>query len=275
MSINGQQPLQQALPTVPTLPDRLNAWLQDSNVTGNKQEAVDRILQATLEHHRILDLSDLGLSKLPPDLDLLALVELHVKNNTLSSLDGLERCVNLQTLDARNNHLTTLTWAPPQLQRLLVDNNRLRTLQGLERCMNLQTLHADHNPITTLRPLASCTQLQSLSVVGDDLQSLSGIAGAALRYLNTSLNPSLVSPLPSVHAHVETDNAAIALNALQLAQQQRFTAPPIGRERQLCLDWLDAIEAPPSGDGEQDLLSASADFDTTQTQSEEEKDLDV
>ena len=85
------------------------------------EKARKRIAKARAEEATSLDLSGLGLTKLPGETwELVKLTELDCGGNQLTSLEGLDKLVNLAELRCNENQLTSL--------------------EGLDKLVNLTTL---------------------------------------------------------------------------------------------------------------------------------------
>ncbi len=151
---------------------------------GRYKEAQLRIADAKISDATQLDLSELGLTALPPEIGLLS---------------GLER------LDLSSNQLTAL---PPEigqlttLNELYVQNNRLATMQPkIGSLTALQRLSLGQNQLTTLPPeIGSLTALELLYLYKNQLTTVPPVIGslAALKelylYKNqlTTLPPEIV-----------------------------------------------------------------------------------
>ncbi len=214
------------------------------------QEAQQRISQAHADGADVLNLSDLGLERLPPEIaQLTTLTGLNLDNNRLTSLPseigGLQR---LERLDADGNRLTTLPSAigeltaletlylqknrlislPPEiasltaLRTLYLSNNQLTDLPPeIASLSALRTLFLDGNQLTDPPPeIASLTALQSLDLSNNQLTDLPPEI-ASLNALQTlSLNNNQLTDLPPVIASLT------ALQELHLNNNQLTDLPP-------------------------------------------------
>jgi len=88
----------------------LKAWVKDPFVTGKKEDAARKILDAYKNKSTFLKLVGCNLSSLPPQIgQLTALVELNLTNNQLSSLPPeIYKLTALTHLDLRDNNLSSL-----------------------------------------------------------------------------------------------------------------------------------------------------------------------
>lgn len=118
------------------------------------------------------------------------LIAINVSDNKLSSLDGIEKCVNLQELYCSNNKLESLGGLKncKELKVLYCDFNKLNSLHDLEKCTQLQTLICEHNDLITL-DLETNTRLQILDCSQNNLIHLQGLKNCReLFWLNCELN---------------------------------------------------------------------------------------
>jgi Leucine-rich repeat (LRR) protein len=95
-----------------------------------------------------------------------SLETLHVEDNGLTSLDGIDRLTNLE--------------------ELFLDDNRLTRIPDLSKLKKLQTLSLLNNRITRLENLERLHALRSLTIDGDDMTSVSAKTAAWLRERPTS-----------------------------------------------------------------------------------------
>ncbi|MBF0381545.1 MAG: leucine-rich repeat domain-containing protein [Magnetococcales bacterium] len=142
-------------------------------------EALKRIEKADKTGATVMDLMDLELETLPPEIQGLSnLVELYLQNNNLTTLPPeIQGLSNLVELYLQNNNLTTL---PPEIQglsnlvELSLQNNNLTTLppeiQGLAA---LKLLDLSDNNLTTLPPeITDLSELQLISLDNSGLTKL-------------------------------------------------------------------------------------------------------
>jgi internalin A len=174
-----------------------------------EQEAYDEALRqieecrSKGEEGTKLDLGDLGLTILPPEIgQLTALTSLSLYNNQLTTLaPEVTRLSALQELYVSKNHLTEL---PPEfdrlkrLRRLSLYNNRLTILPpAIGGLSALTALHLDNNQLATLPPeIAGLTALRALHLYDNQLTLLPPEIGqlTALTELFLHDNPALGIP---------------------------------------------------------------------------------
>ena len=145
----------------------------------NYQEALERIEKAQTEKAGLLNLSDLALKKLPPEIGQLTnLSQLYLKNNKLSMLPReIGQLTNLWWLNISNNQLSTLPREIGQLtdlRSLNISDNQLSTLPvEIGQLTNLSTLYLNNNKLSTLpREIGQLTDLRSLNISNNQLSTL-------------------------------------------------------------------------------------------------------
>jgi internalin A len=89
---------------------------------------------------------------------------LNCYHNQLTSLEGIENCINLERLSCWNNQLTSLKGIEnlTNLKRLYCSYNQLTSLKGIEKCTKLTYLWCNHNQLTSLKELKKLTKLDYL-----------------------------------------------------------------------------------------------------------------
>ncbi len=161
------------------------------------REAQDRIAACHRKNSRQLDLSNLGLASVPPEIrQLERLQQLTLARNRLQQLPAeIWQLHSLSILDLSRNQLPRIAAAIADLsalRRLDVDNNRLKTLPvEFGQLSNLQHLFVGGNPLTTIPPaIFALSGLRTLVLASTELRSVSAQIGdlAALESLDLSLN---------------------------------------------------------------------------------------
>ncbi len=149
--------------------EQIRAWLNDPN---NAQQ---------LQQITLLELSQLGLKTLPPEIGAFT---------------------NLQRLNLDHNQLHIL---PPEigaltnLQTLSLDHNQLHTLPSeIGALTNLHTLSLDHNQLHTIpSEIGTLTNLHTLSINNNKLRSLPSEIGALSNLQQLDLSNNQLHSLPS------------------------------------------------------------------------------
>ncbi|MBW4429070.1 MAG: leucine-rich repeat domain-containing protein [Nostoc desertorum CM1-VF14] len=167
------------------------------------EELLQIIEQAVRDQVTELDLSDKGLTTLPPEIvQLTNLQTLDLSSNQLSSLPPeIVQLTNLQTLDLRYNQLSSL---PPKigqltnLQSLFLNTNQLSSLPPeIGQLTNLQSLFLSTNQLSSLPPeIGQLTNLQSLFLSTNQLSSLPPEIGQLTNLQSLFLSTNQLSSLP-------------------------------------------------------------------------------
>ncbi|XP_010139765.1 PREDICTED: leucine-rich repeat and IQ domain-containing protein 1-like, partial [Buceros rhinoceros silvestris] len=97
-----------------------------------------------------------------------------LNKNHLSSVCGLNGCINLQNLELSYNRITRIDGLESlkNLQQLTVDHNQLISTKGLCEAPTLIHLDCSFNHLTQVEGLENCGLLQILKLQGNNLQEL-------------------------------------------------------------------------------------------------------
>nr|XP_009943575.1 PREDICTED: leucine-rich repeat and IQ domain-containing protein 1 [Opisthocomus hoazin] len=97
-----------------------------------------------------------------------------LKKNHLSSVSGLDGCINLQNLELSYNRITRIGGLESlkNLQQLIVDHNKLISTKGLCEAPTLIHLDCSFNHLTRVEGIENCGLLQILKLQGNNLQEL-------------------------------------------------------------------------------------------------------
>ena len=191
------------------------------------QTALSRIIHAALTRATTLDLFNLGLTSLPPEISkLVNLQTLNLRRNQLASLPPeIGALTRLQTLDLGHNQLTAL---PPEigaltrLQMLSLYDNRLTSLPPeIGYLVNLYILYLGNNQLTSLpSEIGRLANLQELYLQRNRLASLLPKIGHLTNLRRLLLSSNQLTTLPP------EIGALTSLQALDLAYNQLTTLPP-------------------------------------------------
>eukprot|EP00004_Rigifila_ramosa_P010289 TRINITY_DN2211_c0_g1_i1.p1 TRINITY_DN2211_c0_g1~~TRINITY_DN2211_c0_g1_i1.p1 ORF type:complete len:317 (+),score=96.75 TRINITY_DN2211_c0_g1_i1:118-1068(+) len=179
--------------------------LQALDVTGNRLRELNAAL-APLTQLRRLCFRQNEVPRLDHLSTLTALEALDAYDNKIESLEGVQHCVSLTSLDVSFNgvreisHVETLTSLRElylcnnkitvisaallplvNLRLLELGANRIREIEGLSSLVNLEELWLGKNKITELKGLEALTKLKKLSVQSNRLTALNG---ETLRHLS-------------------------------------------------------------------------------------------
>jgi len=161
----------------------------------NYKIALERIEKTKEEESNILDLSNLGLTKIPKEIrGLTALTTLYLHDNKLSKIEYLEQLTSLEQLSLNRNTIAKLKGLEKltKLQKLNLSNNFLIDLEFLDKLVSLEYLNLSHNKINTLKgidKLGKLTKLEKLFLNANDIAE-KNIAGSSIffDYLNSKKN---------------------------------------------------------------------------------------
>nr|XP_038029062.1 leucine-rich repeat and IQ domain-containing protein 1 isoform X4 [Anas platyrhynchos] len=97
-----------------------------------------------------------------------------LNKNHISSVCGLDGCINLQNLELSYNRITRIGGLESlkNLQQLNVDHNQLINTKGLCEAPTLIHLDCSFNHLTQIEGIESCGLLQILKLQGNNLQEL-------------------------------------------------------------------------------------------------------
>ncbi|XP_035194012.1 leucine-rich repeat and IQ domain-containing protein 1 isoform X15 [Oxyura jamaicensis] len=97
-----------------------------------------------------------------------------LNKNHISSVCGLDGCINLQNLELSYNRITRIGGLESlkNLQQLNVDHNQLISTKGLSETATLIHLDCSFNHLTQIEGIESCGLLQILKLQGNNLQEL-------------------------------------------------------------------------------------------------------
>ena len=178
------------------------------------QEAIEKIESAIKSNATVVNLSGLGLVKLPSELfELRQLKELYIQNNSLPSLPNeIGKFSQLEKLDASNNQILQIPKSFAQLGQLLeldLSDNQISSLpREMGQLQHLRRIDLGKNRLTGLpKAVKQLTQLRELYLNSNKLTALHESIGQLKKLQKFYLNGNSITKLP----------AAIGeLNALQL-----------------------------------------------------------
>lgn len=141
----------------------------------------------------------------------------------VTSLDGIERLVNLVHLDARGQNISVLDLSDnKKLKYLNVRGNALRRL-NLDGCAALETLDCSDNELSSL-DIKDSESLVSLYCNGNDFQSLSLKNLSVLKNLECRDNEIVSLDLTRNKELLTLDCSANRLSLLNLSENSALTA---------------------------------------------------
>ncbi len=138
---------------------RTNERITMEALPSEESPSVEQIRSCLKKNaHKLLDLNsislcDLGLYKIPAELEMLkALETLGLSNNKIKKMENL----NL-----------------PNLKKLYLTGNQIECIEGLGKCRKLKFLHLRDNQIPTLNGLQECRSLQHIDLTNNKIDSKS------------------------------------------------------------------------------------------------------
>ena len=130
------------------------------------------------------------------------------KSIVITDLSGLNKAVNLTSLNLNNNEIASLSpiSSLKNLKVLSINNNKLKNLEFINSFSNLIELNANDNKFDKIANLATLTKLQVLRLQGNSsitdtsvLKSLTNLTNLNLAYTNLSTTDNLLY-LPKLKA---------------------------------------------------------------------------
>ncbi|OYW76150.1 MAG: hypothetical protein B7Z37_09950 [Verrucomicrobia bacterium 12-59-8] len=202
-------------------------------MTAEAQKAYDEALERIGECERMgkagvgVDLSNLGLTTLPPEIGrLTALTHLYLDNNQLSTLPSeIGQLTTLTWLDLENNQLSTL---PPEIGQLAalsvlnLSSNQLSILSlAIGQLTSLTVLKLSYNHLRTLpSEIGMLTALTELFLGNNKLRTLPPEIGQLSTLTGLYPFSNRLVTLPSEIGQLT------ALKELNLSSNQLSTLPP-------------------------------------------------
>jgi Leucine-rich repeat (LRR) protein len=94
------------------------------------------------------------------------LTHLTLQDKSIDSLTGIEDVVNLQTLYAYDNVITSINLSPNNrlITHLYLQNNRISVMENLSHLTQLQKLHIGGNMLSVVDGLEACHMIEELSI---------------------------------------------------------------------------------------------------------------
>ena len=112
-------------------------------------------------------------------LDVARVRELRAASSEIADLTGLERAVNLVSLDLTDNSISGLAALSnlDELRILRLGGNGLDDISALSRLTSLEELWLNDNRVSNLRPLTGLTSLDQLEVARNEVRDLPALNG--------------------------------------------------------------------------------------------------
>ena len=192
-----------------------------------KKELLRIIEKAAKDERTELDLSNKGLTVLPPEIaQLTNLTELNLSSNQLTALPPeIGQLTNLRELNLYDNRLTAL---PPEIGQLtnlmkldLLMNQLTALPPGIGQLANLWVLYLHGNQLAMLPPvIGQLTNLTELNIIGNRLTALPPEIGQLTNLTELNLYSNQLTALPPEIGQLTS------LTTLDLCDNQLTALPP-------------------------------------------------
>jgi len=135
------------------------AWVSDSNDPNNV--TIEAAIRKSLKYIGESPTGELT------QADLEKVTELELDRKQLTSVKGLEKLTQLESLHLPHNKLTDLKGLEnlTQLKELPLDDNQLTSVKGLEKLTQLEGLWLPRNQLTDVKGLEKLTRLTELDLI--------------------------------------------------------------------------------------------------------------
>ncbi len=192
---------------------------------------------------------------LPSDLSDITVPR--ITDKEIADLEGLQYCVNLETLDLNTNSITDLgpLSGLTKLTELSLFNNLTTELSPLAGLTSLTNLSLGANAVTDIEPLGNLTSLEDLGLYRNqitDISALSNLGNLKVAGLGSNQISDL-SPLASLN---QLDNLGLGENLIEnvtpLAGLTRLTRLSLGNN--LITDITPLVENTGLGTGDEVAL---------------------
>lgn len=171
-------------------------------LSGDREKGLNLAPLKSLVLLEELNASGNMITDISPLAGLACLKVLDVQNNRLTDISPLATCVGIESLNiASNYHINNSTMNEQgisdvgcvenmlNLHTLIAANNVITTLEGVEKLTKLTYVDVTQNYLMNLTPLAGCTALKTLQAENNNLLDLKALAGhPGLEVLNVRIN---------------------------------------------------------------------------------------
>jgi len=174
---------------------------------------LQRIADELKANHEIVSFPDSNLEKAIrkamgkpegpiPSSELENLSELYAENMNIRDLNGIQLCVNLETLVLDQNQISDISPLKElvKLRSLWLRDNRIWNLEPLRSLADLEILHLENNQISDISPLSKLIKLKVLVLKNNRISDLAPLESLSnLQSLVLSDNKvSNIAPLSSL-----------------------------------------------------------------------------
>ncbi len=195
--------------TLRTLRNELQTWIHDASVTGDKQEAAQRILQSFETKDPNLYLDHLGLSSLPSCIGKLIHLELlELTDNDLNAVpNSIGELTNLRILNLIRNQIARLPDEIGNLSQLnillLSGNEGIQLSEALRSCAHLRNLSLSNTSLQEVPEfIRDFRQLHTLDLSNNELTRLPDWIGELSNIDHLNLARNLLTELPDSIQHL-------------------------------------------------------------------------
>jgi len=138
---------------------RVAAWVSGPNDSNN--DTIEAAIRKSLKYIGESPAGELT------QADLKKVTELELDRKPLTSLKGLEKLTQLESLHLPHNKLTDVKGLEnlTQLKELPLDDNQLTDVKGLEKLPQLEGLWLPRNQLTDVKGLEKLTRLTELDLI--------------------------------------------------------------------------------------------------------------
>lgn len=99
--------------------------------------------------------------------------EFELSSQGVETLDGVEYCIHVKTLDLSDNHISDISalWDLERLEELYLQGNRIGYIDALSNLLNLRVVDLSFNMIDDLSPLFGLEKLEFVNISGNRVQA--------------------------------------------------------------------------------------------------------
>ena len=199
--------------------DNINSFIEETypNITEIVWEAqeLDRSLLKKFPNLKELQCGVNTITSLEPVSICDNLQLIICNNNNISSLEPLSNCTKLQGVCCAGAQITSLDSLSlcVDLKYLYCANNQITSLSPLSACINLEHLCCTNNQIISLSPLSACVNLQSLYCCANQITSLDGLS-TCVNLEDLICNGNQITSLDPISTCVNLKNLRISRNQI-------------------------------------------------------------
>ncbi|CAL6113715.1 leucine-rich_repeat domain-containing protein [Hexamita inflata] len=144
---------------------------------------------------------------------MINLISLELKDNNIADISPLKSLTKIEILNLQSNQIQDISILENLscLEKLYLNNNKVNSLQGLGKQLQLRWLNLQLNQVTNIEPLSSLLQLKRLILDGNQVEDIGSLCNMNLEEFGISNNKiTSIEPL----------KLSKSLNELNLARNQ-------------------------------------------------------